>query len=59
LVAARERRFPTLDEIRAKAERGVVDDSLATEAALDLEDWEIRGKPPPDERPAPERRASA
>jgi hypothetical protein len=48
-----------LDEIRAKAERGVVDDSLATEAALDLEDWEIRGKPPPDERPAPERRASA
>lgn len=58
-MAEPERRSPTLDEIRAKAERGIVDDFLATEGALDLEDWEILGEPPPDERPALKSRASA
>ena len=55
----RKRRMPSFEERMEMAERGIVDDSLATEAALDLEVWEILGEPSPDERPAVERRASA
>ncbi len=55
----RKRRMPSFEERREMAERGIVDDSLATEAALDFEDWEILGEPSPHERPAAEPRASA
>jgi len=54
-----ERRLPTIEEILEKAERGVIDDSMATVLLAELEQSETRGEPGPDAPADARRQASA
>ncbi len=54
-----ERRLPTIEEILEKAERGVIDDSMATVLLSELEQSETRGEPWPDAPADARRQASA
>lgn len=45
---AKIRRWPSLDELVQKAQQGILDDTEDAVPPYDLEDWEIRGEPPPE-----------
>ncbi|GEM_PF-1500968 len=49
-VVDRKRRWPTLDEIIENAKKGFIDDREAAIPPYDLEDWEVRGEPEPEEQ---------
>jgi hypothetical protein len=55
----RERSWPSLDEVREKAKKHVLDDRMAAVPPYELEDWEILGNPAPGENAATDERPAA
>ncbi len=45
----KKRRWPTREESYEKLDKGILDDTKALIPPYDLEEWEIRGEPAPEE----------
>ncbi len=46
----RKRRWPSKEEVEEAAKNGILDDRTANIPPYDLEEWEIKGEPEPEER---------